>query len=150
MSLLTAFHNVLQQFLDDLIYIFPELSDLKTMQTLVQLMRSANPRMVQYNFLEVAGRYHENIFKCEEAFFYNLDNWKDDPYFDKHKEQTGDDMLFQRLVVFKDEWKSLTSTNKNKIWTYLQQLLVLSAKANTHDQLQPISNAVLECAIKNR
>ncbi len=138
MSLLTGFNNLLAQFLDELVKTFPELTDLKTIQTIATLMRSYNPRMILENFLSVAGRYHEKIFDEDSTFFENLENWKEDPYFKTEYGATHDDEadMFARLVVFRHVWADLTPANKEHIWTYLKQLLVIGAKASkTHTEL---------------
>lgn len=150
MSHLSAFNNLLTQFLEELIQTFPELTDLRTIHTLVGLMKSINPRMVLENFLEVAGRYHEKIFHEEASFFEDLENWKRDPYFQNEFAPTDSeqDDMFQRLVVFRHVWSDLTPSNKEHIWTYLKQLLVIGAKASkNHPEL---CHQIIECAIVNR
>lgn len=138
MSLLTAFNNLLEQFLDELVQTFPELTDLRTIKTIATMMRSYNPRMILENFLSVAGRYHVKIFDEESTFFEDLENWKEDPYFRTEYAATKDDEadMFARLVVFRHVWADLTPANKEHIWTYLKQLLVIGAKASkTHPEL---------------
>lgn len=148
MSLLSAFNNLLAQFIDELVMTFPELTDLLTIQTVLGLMKRANPRMILSNFLAVAGRYHIKIFKEDEAFFQDLENWKNDPYVQSEFSQRGeDDDLFARLMVFKDVWKDLSHSNKEHIWTYLKQLLVLGAKANKDPALQNRAETILSAAV---
>lgn len=142
MSLLSAFNNILDQFLEDLVLTFPELKDLRTIKTLVGMLRRMNARMALENFISVAGRYHEKILARDETFFQNLDNWKSDPYFQSEfaSEQTE---VFQRLVVFKDVWVDLTESNKESIWTYFRQLLIIGARANNNPQLADITSKIL-------
>lgn len=142
MSLLSAFNNLLDQFLEDLVLTFPELTDLRTIRTLVGMLRGMNARMALDNFISVAGRYHEKILARDETFFQNLDNWKTDPYFQSEfaSEQTE---VFQRLVVFKDVWVDLSETNKDTIWTYFRQLLVLGARANNNPQLTNMTSQII-------
>lgn len=132
MSLLTGFNNLLAQFLDELVKTFPELTDLRTIQTIATLMRSYNPRMILENFLSVAGPYCDKIFTEDATFFENLENWKTDPYFKQEYAATETDEadMFARLVVFRHVWKDLTPANQEHIWTYLKQLLVIGAKAS--------------------
>jgi hypothetical protein len=134
MSQLSAFNNLLTQFLGELVDTFPELTDLRTIQTLVGMMRSVNPRMILENFLDVAGRYHEKIFDEQASFFEDLENWKKDPRFQADFAGSADDeqYMFQRLVIFRHVWKDLTESNREHIWTYLKQLLVIGAKASKH------------------
>lgn len=146
MSQLTAFNNLLAQFLSELVQTFPELKDLRTIQTLVSMMRSINPRMILENFLEVAGRYHEKIFDEQASFFEDLENWKKDPYFKTEyaTNENDEQEMFQRLVVFRHVWKDLTESNREHIWTYLKQLLVIGAKASkNHPEL---CQSIIACA----
>ena len=148
MSLLTAFNNLLEQFLDELVRTFPELTDLATMQTLVGLLRKMNPRKVQENFFAVAGRYHKRIFARDEKFFIDLENWKDDPELQTRmqEEQLNQEELFGKFAVFAGVWGDLSDNNKDHIWTYMTQLLVLGAKSNKSPSLQPLSEMVIQSA----
>lgn len=144
MSQLAVFTNLLTQFLEELVQTFPELTDLRTILTLVGLMRSVNPRMILENFLEVAGRYHEKIINEEESFFQDLENWKQDEYFQKEFAEQGQDDMFQRLVVFHTVWGELTPSNKEHIWTYLKQLLIVGAKASKSNP--ELCKKIIDCA----
>lgn len=150
-TLLTGFNNLLEQFLSELVQTFPELTDLKTIQMLVSIMRSANPRMILENFLGVTGKYHEKIFNEESSFFEDLENWKQDPTFIEEFASTEDEAnsMFQKLVVFKDVWVDLTPQNKEHIWTYMQQLLVMGAQASK--QVRPeLCRQIIETAVRKR
>lgn len=147
MSLLSAFNNLLDQFISEMVLTFPDLNDLRTIQTLVALMRRANPRMILVNFLDVAGRYYEKILLEDAAFFEDLSNWTKDPRF--AVEADGEDeQMFQKLVVFKTVWSDLSETNKAKIWAYFQQLLVIGAKANSNELLKPRCGEILTMAVR--
>lgn len=145
MSLISAFNNLLDQFLAELVMTFPELTDLRTIQTLVGMIRTMNARLVLDNFLSVAGRYHEKILLQDSTFFENLDNWQSDPYF-QTEFASGQSQVFQKLVVFKDVWVDLTENNKKTIWTYFRQLLVIGARANKNLELTNISSQIIQMA----
>jgi hypothetical protein len=145
MSVLSGFNNLLDQFLEELVFTFPELKDLRTIQTLVGLLRRMNARLVLDNFLSVAGRYREKILTKDSSFFENLSNWKEDPYFQTEYAQNSEE-IFQRLVVFKDVWVDLTESNKSTIWTYFRQLLIIGARANNNPGLAQMAQDVLACA----
>jgi len=142
MSLLSAFNNLLEQFIQDMILSFPDLKELKTINTLVTSLRRINPRMVLFKFLRVAGKHHEKIFDEKASFFEDLDNWKKDPDF-KEEASGNEDDLFQKLVVFKSIWGDLSQTNKNSIWIYFKQLLIIGAKANNNPMLQQMCDAII-------
>ena len=143
MSLLSAFNNLLDQFLDELVMTFPELRDLNTIRTVVGMIRRINPRMVLDNFISVAGRYHVKVLAKDSSFFENLENWKSDPYY---QQEFASEDIFQKLVVFKDVWVDLTEGNKATIWTYFRQLLVIGARANKNTFLAELSDDIITLA----
>lgn len=143
MSVLSGFNNLLDQFLDELVQSFPELTDLKTIQTLAGLIRRVNARLVLDNFLSVGGRYHEKVFNKDSTFFENLSNWESDPYFKSEFGKEDQTDIFGRLVVFKNVWVDLTDNNKETIWAYLQQLLIIGAKANNNPLLAELCETIL-------
>ena len=147
MSLLSAFNNLLEQFITEMIMTFPDLGDLRTIQTLVGLMRRTNPRMVLENFLDVAGRYYEKILIEDSDFFEDLDNWTKDPRFAEEAEGEEED-LFQKLAVFKSVWYDLSENNKETIWTYFKQLLIIGAKANKNELRKSRCQDILAMAIQ--
>ncbi len=145
MSLLSAFNNLLDQFLAELVMTFPELKDLRTIQTVVKMLRSMNSRIVLDNFINVAGRYHEKILDKESSFFEDLSNWESDPYFQAEFASEQSD-VFQKLAAFKDVWVDLTENNRVTIWTYFRQLLVIGSRANTNAQLADTAARILRKA----
>lgn len=147
MSLLSAFNNLLEQFIQEMVMTFPDLNDLRTIQTLVGLMKRANPRMILKNFLDVAGCYYVKILAEDAAFFEDLDNWTKDPRFSTEAEGEEEEM-FQKLVVFKCVWGDLSETNKSTIWTYFKQLLIIGAKANNNELMKPRCKDILEMAVR--
>lgn len=146
-TFLSAFNNVLKQFLSDMIRTFPEVKDLKTIQTLVEMLQRINPRLALDNFLSVGGRYHVKILNKQASFFEDLENWKNDPYFQSEfMENQSDNAIFQRLCLFKDIWVGLKETTKEKIWKYFRQLLVFGAKANNNPQLDEMCQNIMKVA----
>lgn len=126
---------------------FPDLGDLRTIQTTVGLMRRINPRMILINFLDVAGRYYEKILTEDSAFFEDLDNWTKDPRFAVQADGE-EDAMFQKLMVFKDVWSDLSENNKTTIWTYFKQLVIIGARANTNELMQPRCKEILDMAVR--
>jgi len=143
MSVLSAFNNVLKEFLSDMIRTFPDLQDLKTIQTLCEMLQRINPRMALDNFLSVGGRYHVKILHKQSSFFEDLNNWKNDPYFESEF-LSGQSEVFQKLVVFKDIWVGLSETNKKRIWKYFRQLLLFGAMANKNAELADLCKDIIK------
>ncbi len=142
MSVLSAFNNVLKEFLSDMIRTFPDLKDLRTIQTLCEMLQRINPRMALDNFLSVGGRYHVKILHKQSSFFEDLNNWKNDPYF-QEEFMSGQQEVFQKLVVFKDIWVGLSETNQQRIWKYFRQLLLFGAMANNNPELMPLCRDII-------
>ena len=145
--MLSAFNNLLQQFIQEMIIEFPYLGELRTIETLVSMMRRVNPRMILVNFLDVAGCYYEKILTEDIGFFEDLNNWKSDPRF--AIEANGkEEQMFQKLVVFKTVWEDVSEANKKTIWTYFKQLVVIGAKANTNDLMKERCQDILNLAVR--
>ena len=103
----SAFIQVMEQFLDELTQTFPEQRALKKYKATVDVMRKANPRKVMDVFMESAGQFQDKIMAMDESFF--LEN----------------DIGFLDALEIKKWWTpELSNTTKSSIWQFLQYLLV--------------------------
>ena len=69
MSILGAFNNVLTDFIDDCILVFPEDTDFKVYKKGVNLLVKVNPKKVLTVFTEYTSIYREKILVKEVDFF---------------------------------------------------------------------------------
>jgi hypothetical protein len=119
-TFLSAFNNVVTQFINDLIITFPEEMEFKKFKTGFSLLSKTNPRKFLTVFNYYIGNYKSQIIEHDESFFL----------ITKSDNLSGveDNSITQLLDKLKIYWKTLSASNKDKIWTYLNTLMVLSDK----------------------
>lgn len=120
MSLLSAFNNVIIEFLNDCILVFPEENDFKVYKRMISMLVKVNPKKVMTVFSEYSDLYRQKILNREEEFF--LEN--DYEVVKKYNDQE----IFNVINKIKDYWKQLDTSNKDKIWNYLHLLIQIKDK----------------------
>jgi hypothetical protein len=118
MSVAKAFNNVLIQFMDDCMMVFPEEKEFKKYKRGAEVLKEYNPKKVPTIFKEYAKLYREKIDKRDETFF--LEN--------EYSDIQEDNELIGLIDKIKKYWKNLTEDNKDKIWKYIEVLVKLSDK----------------------
>ncbi len=129
MSVLSGFNRVLEQFLTELVQTFPDLTDLRTIKTGVELLKKANPRAVLDQFMLYISPYYIQIYNKKESFFQDMKNIMDHPEMQKKGEETQTH-YFQKIALLNDVWGDLTDHNKEIIWKYFHSLLKLGSIAS--------------------
>ena len=124
MSILGAFNNVLTDFIDDCIRVFPEDTDFKVYKKGVNLLVKVNPKKVLTVFTEYTSIYREKILVKEEDFFLNTDYTDIVSSNSKYSESD----IFNIINKIKGYWVELNDSNKTKIWDYMILLINISDK----------------------
>ena len=124
MSILSAFNNVITNFIDDCILVFPEDKDFKVYKKGVQLLVKVNPKKVLTVFTEYTNIYREQILIKNEDFFLKND------YTDvvSTSNKYSDSEIFNNFKNIKGYWLELEDSNKTKIWDYMLLLITISDK----------------------
>ena len=138
MSVLTGFHNVLDEFLTDLVETHPTstISDIQVIRDGVQLGRKANPRLILDQFMELTFPYYEEIYNRKEEFFLDFGNLKKHPKFQADVDKQENYM--EKMTSLKEVWGDMSDHNKDTIWKYFQSLLkwgALASKNTEHRQV---------------
>jgi hypothetical protein len=120
MSLLSAFNNVIIDFLNDCILVFPEENDFKVYKRMISLLVKVNPKKVLSVFSEYSDLYKDKIINKDEDFFLEND-------YDVVKKY-NDQEIFNVINKIKQYWKQLDLSNKDKIWDYLNLLIQIKDK----------------------
>ena len=107
MANVSAFTQVLGQFLDELTQTFPEQTSLKKYKATFELLKKANPRKIMTSFTDSAAPYADKIMAMDETFFLN-----------------GNIEFLDALDVHKWWTPDLSPSTKQSIWQFLQYLLV--------------------------
>lgn len=134
MTSVTAFNDMMEQFLRELTQTFPEEKTIKKYAMSFDLVRKSNPRKCVESYMISMSPHSEHIMQKNEAFFLsNTDN----------------------VAMFKDinlpkYWNDpeLSQGTKDAIWQYLQTLFILGTTitAIPAETLTMIEGVAKQCA----
>jgi hypothetical protein len=117
------FNKKLIEFINDLIYICPEVDDFKSFKIATHMSACTAPKLPQKMFNEcVVQPYSNKIVERDENFFLTESYSNFDDYF----KEFG--YTIDIVGSLKSIWKTLDDENKKTIWKYLQILMQISNK----------------------
>jgi hypothetical protein len=121
-TILTAFNDHFVEFLDDVIRVFPDDSDILASKNSASLIRKANPRLIiQIWNSYVVGRYKDMIDAGNIDFFINKDYSDDLVHADNSKK------IVEVIDRLRNPIKMMTPEDQEKTMKYIQNLTKLSA-----------------------
>jgi len=134
MASVTAFNDMLSQFLVELHKTFPDEKGIKKMLTSFDVLKSTNPRLVVDTFMKGVTPYADKISAKDETFLLN-------------EIETID---FLKDLNIKSYWERMTVNTKSATWQYLQTLYMLGTTITSipDDTLKMIENIAKDCADK--
>lgn len=113
------FCDTIQEFLADLIKVFPNDTDMQVYHVGLKGLCMMCPEKVYGEFYEsVVVPYYERIRTKDEEFFMNHD-------FNDVKEVPDGARILNKTMGY---WKSLNPNDKETVWKYLRVLCTLSKK----------------------
>ncbi len=134
MASVTAFNEMMGQFLVELHKTFPEEKGLKKCLSAFDLMKETNPRLVVDGFMKSVTPYADKISSRDDTFFIN----------------ESKNIDFLKDVNIQSHWDTCSENTKNAIWQYVQTLYMLGTtiKSIPAETLSVIENVAKECADK--
>ena len=134
MTSVTAFNDMMGQFLMELHKTFPEEKGLKKYIAAFELMRSTNGKIIVDGFMENVTPHVDKINSKDESFF--LDH--------------AENIEFLKDINLKGCWPKASPGTKDAIWQYLQTLYMLGTTitAIPADTLSMIETVAKQCADK--
>ena len=134
MASVTAFNDMMSQFLVELHKTFPEEKSIKKMLTSFDLIKSTSPRLLVDGFMKSVTPYADKISGKDEKFIL-----KDSKNID-----------FLNEIDMKKLWKHMQESTKDAVWQYLQTLYILGTTIQSvpEDTLNAIEAMAKECADK--
>lgn len=135
MASVSAFNDMMTQFLVELHKTFPQEKGIKKFMTQFELLKDTNPRMAVDTFMSGIAPYVDKISQKDESFIM----------------QDLPNVEYLSELNFKDHWNATLSANtKDAIWQYLQTLYMLGTTitAIPADTLAMIENIAKDCADK--
>jgi hypothetical protein len=115
---ITAFNNIVLQFNEELIKVFPEDIDFKMSKNALSLLKKNNHKKIFELISPHLLLYHEYINNKDDRFFIETD-------VNKFTDDSEDVPIISKLRKY---WEHLSDNNKNNIWNYIQTILKLSTQ----------------------
>jgi hypothetical protein len=134
MASVTAFNDMLSQFLVELHKTFPEEKGIKKMTTSFEMLKQTNPRLIVDGFMKGVTPYADKISAKDESFLL---------------EEIEKIELLKDLNI-KSYWNRMSDNTKAATWQYLQTLYMLGTTitAIPADTLSLIEGIAKDCADK--
>lgn len=134
MASVTAFNDMLGQFLVELHKTFPEEKGIKKMMTSFDMLKTTNPRLVVEAFMKGVTPYADKISSKDESFLL--------------KEIETIDFL--KDLGIKGYWERMSPNTQGATWQYLQTLYMLGTTITSipDDTLKMIEGIAKDCADK--
>jgi hypothetical protein len=120
MSILTAFNNHFEEFLNDVVRVFPDDMEIATAATALGKLRKANPRLIIMTFKEhVRVPYGSQIEEGNLEFFLNKD------YTGDVEGSSQANAILDKIDKIKDPIRNMDEIEKAKVLKYIQNLCKL-------------------------
>jgi len=134
MASVSAFNDMLSQFLVELHKTFPDEKGIKKMITSFEVLKSTNPRVVVDGFMKGVAPYADKISAKDEAFIL--------------EEIEKIDLL--KDLNIKSYWARMSANTRAATWQYLQTLYMLGTTitAIPAETLTLIESIAKDCADK--
>ena len=131
MASVSAFNDMMSQFLVELHKTFPDEKGIKKMLTSFDMLKSTNPRLVVNGFMEGVTPYAGKISAKDETFLL----------------EEVENIEFLRELDIKKYWGNMSTNTKAATWQYLQTLYMLgttitSLPDDTLSQIEKIAKGV--------
>lgn len=131
-STVSAFNEMMKQFLTELVQTFPEEKAMKKYLTAFEMAKKSNARMVLNEFMKSVGPYSQQIMSRDETFFI----------------EHNSEIPFVNELNLKDHWNDeLSESTKGAIWQYMQTLYLMGMTISTlpEETLSMIESVAQKC-----
>ena len=131
MASVSAFNDMMSQFLVELHKTFPEEKGIKKMLTSFDLLKSTNPRLVVDGYMKGVSPYADKISAKDETFLL----------------EEIENIEFLKELDIKRYWTKMSEGTKGATWQYIQTLYMLgititALPADTLSQIENIAKGV--------
>jgi hypothetical protein len=133
MASVTAFNDMLSQFLVELHKTFPEEKGIKKMTASFEVIKQSNPRLVVDGFMKGVTPYADKISAKDESFLL----------------EEIEKIDFLKDLNIKSYWTRMSANTQAATWQYLQTLYMLGTTINaipedTLSQIEQIAKGVAD------
>lgn len=121
--IVSCFNKKFEEFLTDLITVFPEDLDFRMFKNSFQILKNLDERKCISMFSQHAAAYCGPIIAKDERFFL-------DQSFDELAPIAGNNIIIL-VDKLKHMWSELDSVNRETVWKYLNAFIMLQDKYNS-------------------
>lgn len=120
--MIDAFYNNFNDFVDQLIRVFPNDVDFPTYQAGMSLFKMTNPMLPITEFRRCVLPFADQIAAKDEAFFLNY----------SYDEFTSTDNTLEPVIgKLKGMWSGLSESNRGHVWEYISLLSKIADRCAT-------------------
>ena len=120
-TILKTFNDHFEEFVNDVVNVFPDNKDVLTTRTALTTIRKANPKLIIKCSKEyVSIPYAREIEEGDLAFFIDKDYTKD------LKDLDGNDAIMQKIDRLRAQVRSMATEDQEKSMKYVQNLTKLA------------------------
>lgn len=134
MTSVSAWCEMMDNFLSELSKTFPDEPGVKKYKTSYELVRKANPRKCVESYMAACTEYSQQIMNKDESFFV----------------EQGETISFLKDMNIKKHWEDpdLSQGTRDAIWQYIQTLYVLGTTITSFppEALGMIEDVAQKCA----
>ena len=120
-TILKAFNNHFFEFIQDIIIIFPENSDLKSTKTALEFFKKANPTCIIKAWHHYVYEQYKDVIESGDIVFFFEKDYKNDL---TNMANAGD--IMKAIDKIRDPIKNMGDENKTHAMKYIQNLCKLS------------------------
>ena len=125
-TLSRAFNNMFFEFLNDILAIFPDNTDIRSTKTALEMFKQANPSAVIKAWIQyVYVPYRSVIEQGDLTFFFEKD------YSQDLNNLSNANDIMKAIDKIREPIKSMSESNKNTALKYLQNLTKLASIYNS-------------------
>jgi len=125
--ILRTFNNHFEEFLEDVLRVFPDNKDIITCKQALLTMRKMNPKILLMAYTNtVANPYREKIVQNDLTFFINK-NYQEDIYFEADTTKH----VLEKIDLLRKPIGEMCVEDKKIVAKYLNNLLKLSDLYNS-------------------
>ena len=117
-SYISAFNNLILKFNQELIETFPEENEFKVYKRSLEWLMKSNVKKVCNLFKVYTINFREKIVQKDESFFLENNNYS-------QVVDTQDEGIVLIINKLKKYWGTLSDSNKENIWGYMNTLIKL-------------------------
>ncbi len=119
--LVDAFFNTYEDFMQQMIAVYPDDRDFPLYMSGLAMFRRVNPAIIVGKTWKWVSKFENQIKTRDESFFLE---------YDYSNDTEGEEPLEQTLEKLRGMWKNLSEHNRKIVWDYVNIIMELSRRCS--------------------